>query len=802
MQAASKAMRTATRAVLMLAILGVSHSAAAQTMGRLIDAVDVNQTDGHIDLVVQFTCGMRYLGHTPASHGTTLRVRLVPAPGCGIGPQARITPERADAADPVVQSIELEQLFAQELALTVQWNKEEDFILAPGTDLNGIRIRLPRSGAQDKGRVYINESSGTAEAYAINLQSGLEPFDPQALAEVRERFGITPYVSRLAVDGTTWYRLRLGPFATKAEAERLLATARTTYPRAWLAIDDETHDEQDTVTAPLTPTRTNVSAVRLSADQLAELLAQARRALQGKDFANAIGALTRLVEQPEYAGRADALELLGLARERNRQLAHAKAEYEEYLRLYPRSQNAARVRQRLRALVFSTRRDADNRVVLDEAARSPWRAYGGAGVRYQRDTNRVQATGQSLNFTAQNSIITDIDSVVRRKGSRFDLLGRTSLGYQKDLLDDGPGDRTRVSSAYAELADRDWGLSARLGRQSRGAAGLLGSFDGIQLGYQMLAQLRINAVFGYPAESSYDSPQTDRSLSGLSVDFGTWLEAWDFSLFAVEQRASGLKERQALGTQVQYFRPGRSMVGLVDYDIYYNELNSAVLLGVFELPARWTVNFNLDHRASPLISTRNALIGQPVATLDELSTLFSEDQLRQLALDRTAESATYSVALSRPITERLQVSADLTTSSISATPASGGVAAIDASGTLNAYSLQLIGGDWLAGNDFHLVGARYQSGGTSRLASLAWYTRFPLGQLWRIGPRLRVDQQRTDAVSQLRYVPSLRVDFIGQRNFAILEVGAEIASRKANSTNATQQDTTRYYLGAEYRWSF
>lgn len=33
--------------------------------------------------------------------------------------------------------------------------------------------------------------------------------------------------------------------------------------------------------------------------------------------------------------------MLGLARERNGQLAHAKAEYEEYLREYPNGEGAA-----------------------------------------------------------------------------------------------------------------------------------------------------------------------------------------------------------------------------------------------------------------------------------------------------------------------------------------------------------------------------------------------------------------------------------------------------------------------------
>ena len=53
--------------------------------------------------------------------------------------------------------------------------------------------------------------------------------------------------------------------------------------------------------------------------------------------------LTRLLRQPEYPGRAEAQELIGLVRERAGQLAHAKVEYQEYLRRYPNGAAAARV---------------------------------------------------------------------------------------------------------------------------------------------------------------------------------------------------------------------------------------------------------------------------------------------------------------------------------------------------------------------------------------------------------------------------------------------------------------------------
>ena len=54
--------------------------------------------------------------------------------------------------------------------------------------------------------------------------------------------------------------------------------------------------------------------------------------MSARDYPKALALLTKLQRQPEFPERARAQELLGLARERSGQLAHAKAEYEEYLR--------------------------------------------------------------------------------------------------------------------------------------------------------------------------------------------------------------------------------------------------------------------------------------------------------------------------------------------------------------------------------------------------------------------------------------------------------------------------------------
>ena len=86
--------------------------------------------------------------------------------------------------------------------------------------------------------------------------------------------------------------------------------------------------------------------------------------------------------------------------------------------------------------------------------------------------------------------------MVRRRGEQLDFTSRVSANYIRDLLPDGPGNRMRVSSLFAELADRDHDWSARLGRQTQNTGGLFGTFDGVSGGWQFRPQLRLKAAVG------------------------------------------------------------------------------------------------------------------------------------------------------------------------------------------------------------------------------------------------------------------------------------------------------------------
>src|SRR5438105_12934079 len=129
--------------------------------------------------------------------------------------------------------------------------------------------------------------------------------------------------------------------------------ALPSYPRAWLAIGDDavTSDANATVAQVASPPVERMgSDPALPSEELKRLMAAARTAMDRHEYPTAIALLTKLQRQPEFPDRARAQELLGLARERSGQLAHAKAEYEEYLRGYPHGEAAERVAFRLKLL--------------------------------------------------------------------------------------------------------------------------------------------------------------------------------------------------------------------------------------------------------------------------------------------------------------------------------------------------------------------------------------------------------------------------------------------------------------------
>jgi len=358
-----------------------------------------------------------------------------------------------------------------------------------------------------------------------------------------------------------------------------------------------------------------------------------------------------------------------------------------------------------------------------------------------------------------------------------------------------------VSYAYADLSDAATGLRGRIGRQSRSTGGVLGRFDGFNLGYEASERILLNAVIGTPAYSASDGIDSARSFYGASVNYGPILDELELGLYFIQQDIEGLDDRQAVGAEFRYFGTNQSFWGLIDYDTLYNELGSAFLQGSWRFGSRLSLHGSIDQRHSPFLSTGNALIGQPVFEFSQLLELIPVEEIRQLALDRSPLSTTYSIGVSSSLTPKLQINADANQTTTDATPESGGVFATPST-TYRYYSTSVVASSLFKEGDVTIFGARYSDSDTARVISQTIDTRYPFGRTWRINPRLRVDRRERLAETDYEwlYTPGIRVQYRRSQKFRIaLEAGRQFSQRESFGIDL---DRESYYINLGYQSFF
>ncbi len=660
---------------------------------------------------------------------------------------------------------------------------------------------------------------GALSDYVVNLQSQRESIGADVVAGLHLPPNRKPYVSETEIDGKKWYRLRIGFFASEQEARAVLETIAQQFPRAWIGraeLDEVTLASSSTFAAggvvaarpaasaeitatPVLPGGAGVGA--LAPERLAAMQAEGREAILNQDYEAAIRVYTRLLQEPGEQ-RAEAREYLGLARERSGQVAHARAEYRAYLEEFPEGEGARRVQQRLSGLALAAAAPQQplRKSSADEA--SKWDIATGLSQYYRRDVSQFDEDLPEI--TSLEAVLTDLDLSVRHGGERLDVLGRITFNNLYDLMGEegnGPGNRNRVSYAYVDVdrAQGDWSL--RVGRQTLHNWGVLGRFDGVHFAYDWAPERRVHFTSGYPVESTRYGVKTSRQFYGVAVDFDHLVGSWDFSTSLNTQTIEGIADRQAVGFEARYLDDARSLTSLVDYDYDYGALNIALVLGTWRFANRLTLTGLVDVRESPVLTTRNALIGQPVTTIEELLMVWTEDELHELARDRTAASRTVVFGMAKPLFERFQINADVTFTEIGATIESFGVPAMPSTGQQTYYSTSFVGSGLFGGGDVNIFSVRYGVADTFTTSQLTWDARFPVGRRVRLNPRLRLGLwESVDGRQRKSTSPSFRLLF-NTRNHYRLE--AEFGTDEFLRTDlTTRQDSTGNYVNVGYRADF
>lgn len=753
-------------------------------------------------------------------------------------------------------------------ALTIESDPADSKVADKTEEILGPRwtVKLRRKvhydtvGTGSERRVVVRVRPGDEE----DLQRSLT--EQQMVDEIVRKLQLKPgvfqnyrlYTSKIKTDdGKVWNRLRLGFFPSREEAEEVLGMLKKNFPDAWVAkVSEEERAGSErrsigTASMRITPFLTAMEQMDqkedplqapklmppLSQQRVLTLMDEAEKEMTAGNYRRSIQIYTRILQDQDQQERKKAQELLGLARERNGQLAHAKAEYEKFIQMYPEGEDTERVKQRLVGLL--TARATPPKVEMKkQSSRDRMEVFGSLSQYYYYDELNPE-TG--VKTVTRSSLSSDLVFNVRKRAANIESRTLFVGGYEADGTS---GDNiTRINTFYID-ADNKRTVSGRFGRQSRSTGGVLGRFDGGLLTYKFASKMKANLVGGFPvASDSLDQFATDKYFYGLSFDIGPYANYWNLSTFIINQEDNGFTERQAAGGEIRFFHPRASFFALADYDLYFDELNTALINGNINLPNKIIINLAADYRNSPILLPNNALsafLGRnllpdpadltrtvTVTTLDDLRLYLTEDEIREIARAATYKTSSYMLGLVKPVSKKLQVGLDATATKIyasddfstsmaelvpgdnSTTPVTPPSALTINTATIQeekpfeyAYTLQFIGSSLVKEGDIAILSGTYHDRNEQEVYTVNVNTRYPISRYWRLNPRISASYIKIRGLesSQFRTRPLLRMDYRLRKpriHFTI-EAGGEWNDFDPDgSTN-----TTNYFGSLGYRYDF
>ena len=529
----------------------------------------------------------------------------------------------------------------------------------------------------------------------------------------------------------------------------------------------------------------------ISQKQLDKIMRSAKSALKQGEYKRAVQLFSAVLSAPENKYSREALELLGVARERNDQYNHAVNIYNNYIKKYPGSRDVRRVKQRLAVLITATKR-------IDKKDEKKIRIK-----------DRPWELGGSLSQSFNNNNGEDVDiytflSLTGRKRNKETDLRLQFTGSRTSPLKGHIDAEFQISEMYADVLFRDSHLSTKIGRQRSRSGGLFGRFDGFLLSYDDSASTRYNFLAGIPVGSShdylFDTERNKRLAYGINSDLSFLDKTLDLNLYALAQYNDNILDRQVLGAEARFFKRSISVFSLLDYDTSYSETNIFLLTGNWKPANNYNFFFNVDYRNNPLLTTTNALIGQTETDLGTLVSLLGEEAVRQLALDRSTTSRLVGMGLLGPWSDSTTIRGDISTTRVTSSEASGGVPAMPMVGPDYYYSLQFVTTNYFDKGDTTILQFQYSDTEVSRKVTALVTTRIPITKKLRIAPRvilsfnnLELGQNR----NELR--TSMRTDYkYGKQLQMDVDIGMDFSNVESEEDSAL----TNYYLIASYHWIF
>jgi tetratricopeptide (TPR) repeat protein len=695
-----------------------------------------------------------------------------------------------------------------------------------------IEIVLTGLGTAIPASVDTGTPGMPASGFQITLQQSDDPnlqIDTPIPAAL-QRYPV--YTGKRTVNGRLVYEVNIGPFATLVEAEAARQQLQRRFPQASIALPPPPAPAPAPAAAapvaaapiatPPPPTLATPAEVDARA---AALLAAAQAADAQQDHATALARLNELLNLPINPSTREAHALIGQVRERLGDTVRARAEYQTFLQLYPSGPDADRVRAalaRLPAPVVAAgpkpRPAAEPTSTLTGSLSAFY--YGGASKIRTQEFQDSPISGlpelvgdNTLSGTDQKQLLGNVDVNWRYRDVDTDMRFVFRDAYTADQLNSDKS-RNRLSALYVEHRSLSLGTSVRLGRQSATGGGVLGRFDGAQVGYTFVPKWRVNAVVGVP---------TDKLLESRRRFYGTWIDAdalapnLGASLYTIRQVIDGEIDRNAVGTELRYFSPSVSATGIVDYDTSIRGVNIASLQGTWQLEEASVVNFLYDRRKTPMLMMGNALFFQDpaLALLPSLRALLdtglSIDELRARVRSTTSDTTQALLGATTPINKTWQVGADVRLTDVGEVLP---VAVILPSGQGRSRNVaiggQLIGTNLYSQRDTHVLSATVLQGTNYSLTDPVTVSRYAGGLLsynnssqvnetLLLEPSLKLYRQgQTGGVRTTRWTPGLRLTYRVLKQVAI---ESELSAEYSRTTGPGLDETshrTYYYVGGRY----
>jgi len=751
----------------------------------VIESIEVERLGNEAAILIRFNTRVQYLRHVPQARGKSLLIFLQRTgprlPDEDFGPQTVRLPKTD-----MVPQFSVTYPGPGNNTLQLVFDRSTEFSIHPVSDGRSMTIIVPvLPGATDMS-VQIKAPSGRPAAPPVAVPPVAAP--PVAAAAPRA-------------------------------AQPAASPAPTAAPSAPVPVPPPSTAQPvpSTATAPGMPKLVPLSKEEIESRAKEWMDAGTQSLAAGKGVV-AAERFNQILSLPPNSQSEAAQALMGEARESSGELSKAKAEYETYLKLYPRGQYVARVKARLASLNQTVKQAQSAPGTRGLQAPAAWSTFGSLSQYYYRGQSHIETItppppGQllfnrdTLSLTDQHALISTLDVQARQRDAVTDTRIVFRDSDTRNFLEGQPS-YNRLNAAYFEQTDKALGYFVRAGRQVGTGGGIFGRYDGLWLGYNVVPTWRINATAGSIVE--FNSPFS-RKFVGASADYSSPPGGPGISLYYIEQDLEGLPDRKAVGVETRYFDPHTTVFGTLDYDLYFKALNTAFVQANWRTDSGTNYFSNIDYRKSPPLSLLTALPGQisldptqPTQDFKELlltsvNTLGIEELRRQAAI-LTSESVLFALGFTRPFSPRWQAGADYRFATLSGTGASGVLPAQDGTGNNHVVSVQALGNNLMATNDTTVFNTSFIFAPLYRGQAYNLTYVVPLNA-WRLDGTLRYyTQHDTQDERQTRLAPSLKVAY---RWFDRLSVELEGGREQFDETGPIREThSTRWYVYGGYRLDF